>query len=385
MSNLTLNGKVTVSLPSDKTPYVSNITNEENLTLKFGDITATDKSTDHTLDWAKVSDGNFTYTSAGVNAGWYIDDNKLSYRKDNRQRFTLNGMNPHATVDQVKAAVSISDKLVTFTDDTLLGDSVTITGDDFLLGLGNLSESTAQAASLQASTYTSAGYTAGRYMLDGALTLRDNNVLHLNQRDAAKLNVNVLVSDAESTVFHFKAAALKKENVAISGDNAFTVELDADVDATADSLAGGTLNYKAAYTGEYYSATASGVSYTAQGAGEQFTLSGIISGKQVTVNQSALDMTATAAYTVKLAGDYTLNFLANTDGTEVGACLGTYTSAYTPAYFTDLGSEYTYTPAEEPSRCTISGLGTGACAGGERHNQRRRSQSFERRIFLDAR
>ena len=51
---------------------------------------------------------------------------------------------------------------------------------------------------------------------------------------------------------------------------------DGDVDTTAKTLEGGTLKYKAAFTGESYSATASSVTYTpATGGEELFSLSGV--------------------------------------------------------------------------------------------------------------
>ena len=171
--------------------------------------------------------------------------------------------------------------------------------------------------------------------------------------------------------------SLDKKSVEISGDK-FTVTLDG-VNTTATTisqsktLTNGTLSYQAAGTGEYYTATEKGVTYTAQTGGEQFTLTRItnkdgvtISGKEVTVNEAALDMTATAAYTVELnGGDFTLKFNGNTSNTEIPASLknGKYTSAYTPAYFTGSGKTYTFTPATNQETCTITGLSDNAKLG----------------------
>lgn len=228
-------------------------------------------------------------------------------------------MSPVVTVDEVNAAVNISeDGTVTFDN-----DSVLITGDGFKLGLGDLLESTYNG------TYYSAGYTS-------ALTFRNDNLklfFLTNLSNAASLGTNVLVTDGDTTNFKFKDAALKKESVSISGgENAFTVELDDDVDTTAEpinfskTLTDGTLYYTAAGTGEHYTATDTGVTYTAQGAGEEFTLSGIsnadgvtVNDYNITVNQTALDMTATAAYTVKLEGDskFAMTFGGNMDSTDI--------------------------------------------------------------------
>ena len=74
-------------------------------------------------------------------------------------------------------------------------------------------------------------------------------------------------------------------------------------------------------------------------------------------------MSTTAAYTVELKGDdFTLNFNGNTNSSETSATLinGTYTSAYTPAYFTGSGKVYTFTPATTPTTFKISGLGDNA-------------------------
>ena len=91
-----------------------------------------------------------------------------------------------------------------------------------------------------------------------------------------------------------------------------------------------------------------------------------ITGDKVTVEETALDMTATATYTVKLAGDkFTLDFKGNTSTSETPAKLdgGVYTSAYTSAHFTGSGKEYTFVPATSPTTFKINGLGSGAKLG----------------------
>ena len=139
------------------------------------------------------------------------------------------------------------------------------------------------------------------------------------------------------------------------------------------TLNNGTLSYTAASTGTYYTLNNNIATRTAQTGGEIFTLTGIKSAGGVTVDNykvnvtaDALDMTATAPYTVKLDGDaFTLNFTANTSTAELPATLlnGVYTSAYTPAHFSGSGKSYTFTPETGKTTFTISGLGSGAQLG----------------------
>ncbi|MBR4032392.1 MAG: hypothetical protein IKJ07_06630 [Clostridia bacterium] len=139
------------------------------------------------------------------------------------------------------------------------------------------------------------------------------------------------------------------------------------------TLSNGTLSYTAAGTGTYYTLNNNTATRTAQVGGEKFTLTGIksaggvtVDNYKVTVAADALDMTATAPYTVKLDGDaFTLNFTANTSTAELPATLlnGVYTSAYTPAHFSGSGKSYTFTPETGKTTFTISGLGSGAQLG----------------------
>jgi len=246
---------------------------------------------------------------------------------------------------------------------------------------GKTAQTLNQAACLDNGTYTSATYQAWGELSDETLIIHPatqaKTFTITNLNSAAQLNENVIVTDGDTTEFKFKPAALDKKSVEISGDK-FTVTLDG-VNTTATTisqsktLTNGTLSYQAAGTGEYYTATEKGVTYTAQTGGEQFTLTGIanadgvtINGKEVTVNEAAPDMTATAAYTVELnGGDFTLKFNGNTSNTEIPASLknGKYTSAYTPAYFTGSGKTYTFTPATNQETCTITGLSDNAKLG----------------------
>ncbi|MBQ7494099.1 MAG: hypothetical protein IJT47_06710, partial [Selenomonadaceae bacterium] len=139
------------------------------------------------------------------------------------------------------------------------------------------------------------------------------------------------------------------------------------------TLNNGTVNYTASGTGTYYTLLNNTATRTAQTGGEKFTLTGIksadgvmVDNYKVTVTAQALDMTAPSPYTVKLDGDaFTLNFIANTNGTEIPATLlnGVYTSAYTPEHFTGNSKEYTFTPETGKTTFTISGISDAAKLG----------------------
>ncbi len=151
------------------------------------------------------------------------------------------------------------------------------------------------AATLSGGTYTSKTY--GTYTektndttltFHPATTAKEFTITNLS--NAAALGTNVIVTDGDTTNFKFKAAALNKNNVTITGDNNFSVALDEDVDTTAESineskiLNNGTLNYTAAGVGEHYTKTSNGVTYNPQSHSESFQITGLKSGLTLTEN-----------------------------------------------------------------------------------------------------
>ena len=349
----------------------------ENVTIKGGDyqLAMTGVAAPTTTD--AHFDGN-VYKSESNTAGYTLANNQITYTAEvaAKDLFELSGVTN-------TTGISVEGNTVTLTANNLGESDVTITGTGYTLALNNVSEPKTTTASLSGNIYTSASTAAG-------YTLKNNKVEYTaavpaktftltNLNSSAKLGENLLVTDGDTTNFKFKASALNKKSVTISGGK-FSVDLDGDVDTTAETiteskvLTGSTLNYTAAATGEYYATTSTGVTYNAQTGGETFTLTGIknaggvtVSGGTVTVNESALDMTASSSYSVALSGDdkFSLTFKGKTDGTEIPATLvnGSYTSAYTPAHFTGSGKAYTFMPATIPTTFTISGLGSGAKLG----------------------
>ena len=269
-----------------------------------------------------------TYKSASNTAGYSLSEDKksVSYTAavTSTDLFTLNGVKSTTGI-----VVDSSAKTVTLTADNLNDTDVTITSNDYTLQLAEgISSSQTTPAGWSGSTYKSASNTAG-YELStdkksvsytSAMSAKSFTLTNLNE--AATLGENLIVTDADTTIFKFKAAALDKKTVTITGDGKFSVELDDDVDTTAETIAetktftNGTLNYLASGTGEYYTATATGVSYTAKNGGEiLFTISGIKSiaglsidtqNKIVTISVASLNqetVTISNGYTLKLADD----------------------------------------------------------------------------------
>ena len=245
--------------------------------------------------------------------------------------------------------MTVSGSTVTLTAENLEAENVAIEGGNYQLAMTGVTAPPTTAASFDGTTYKSAsisaGYTLANNEIKYAAAIPAKNFTLTNLNSRAKLGENLLVTDDETTSFKFKAAALDKKSVTITGGK-FSVAFDSDVDTTAETiseskvLTNSVLNYRAAGTGEYYTATAAGVTFNAQTGGETFTLTGIknadgvtISGGTVTVNETALDMTATASYTVALSGDaYALNFTANTSTAEVAATLQLHFGLHASAF-----------------------------------------------------
>ena len=328
-----------------------------------------------------------TYKSAYVSAaGYEVSGKKITYTPTTTatELFSLSGVDSANGFEVSKSGDKYTVNITNLSYDTAKTITLDKKSSDVSLAYannftGNKSQTIASNASLTNGTYTSKTYQAWSELNGESLTIHPATTAKTftleNLSSAASLDENVLVTDGDTTEFEFKAAALDKKSVSITGDN-FSVKLNGDVDTTAETIAEsktlteGLLSYQASGTGEHYTATNSGITYTEQVGGETFTLSGItnadgvtISDKQVTVAESALNMSATESYSVELKGnDFTLNFNGNTSNAETSATLinGTYTSAYTPAYFTGSGKTYTFTPAETPTTFVISGLGDGA-------------------------
>ena len=267
-------------------------------------------------------------TRSSNTAGYSLSEDKksVSYTAavTSTDLFTLSGVKSTTGI-----VVDSSAKTVTLTADNLNDTDVTITSDDYTLLLADgISSSQTTPAGWSGSTYKSASNTAGYSLSEdkksvsytSAMSAKSFTLTNLNE--AAALGENLIVTDGDTTIFKFKAAALDKKTVTITGDDKFSVELDDDVDTTAETIAetktftNGTLNYLASGTGEYYTATATGVSYTAKNGGEiLFTISGIKSivglsidtqNKIVTISVASLNqetVTISNGYTLKLADD----------------------------------------------------------------------------------
>lgn len=301
------------------------------------DVTLSSSSS--SSDWSGYRYG----TTYSTSAGYTLSGNTISYTSASSNfstLFTLSGVTSTSEIN-----VNNSAKTVTLTANNLGTNDITISGNNgYKLALADTvtqTQTVANAASLINGKYTSATY-AEWYELGTKITYHAATEPKIFTLDglskAAKLNENVIVTDGDTTTFEFKAAALNKSDVTITGGK-FSVKLNSDVDTTAEPIAesktfsDGTLTYTSAGTGEYYAASNSGVKYTARQGCEQFTLSGIksldgvtIDAGTVTVDNDALDTTSTEPYSVKLDGNFNLKLSGvNTSPVEVVATILTLT------------------------------------------------------------
>ena len=192
--------------------------------------------------------------------------------------------------------ISIDDKAVTLTVDNLAETEVTITDGWMLAISNNISEPKTMTAHFEGNIYKSASNTAGYTLADNEITytatVLEKTFTLNNLNSTAKLGENIFVTDGDTKNFKFKAASLDKKSVKIMGGK-FSVELDNDVDTTAEEISESKvltkkiLTNRAAGTGEYYSTSATSV-MTGIKSADGVT----INGKIVTVNESALDMKA---------------------------------------------------------------------------------------------
>ena len=367
--------------------------------IKAGDVTITGISSIATVanNWSGL-----TYQEETI-AGAKLDDKVITYdtTSGSKDLFIIDGLKDTTGVEIDGAQVILTDAAFANRDK----ETITLTDKD---GEANYKFALAENSNVKTSkesvaagrfaakdgehVYSTATYGEWYSVGDTSITynasIDSKNYTISGLSSAASADNNVTIEEGDDKItFTFKAAALNKNSVEITGGDNVAIVLAQDVDTDKGTTHSeqininyGTLTYTATNTNAYYSVNGAKVIYTSEGDSESFTLSGLkkslaavdnkvdgvtISGNTVTVDESALDMAATEAYTVKLVGNFTLNFNANTSDAEIPATLenGNYTSAYTPAYFTGNDKEYTFTPATAPTTFTISGLGDGAKLG----------------------
>ncbi len=164
--------------------------------------------------------------------------------------------------------VKVEGNTITLTFDNLKAENVTAKGGNYQLAFENVTESKTTTAHFEGNIYKSDSNTAGYTLADNKITytaaVPEKTFTLNNLNSNAKLGENIFVTDGDTTNFKFKAAALDKKSVEITGGK-FSVELDNDVDTTAEEiseskvLTNNILTYRVAGTGEYYSTSATGV------------------------------------------------------------------------------------------------------------------------------
>lgn len=142
--------------------------------------------------------GNFTYTAAGMTAGYSLNDNIIVYNEQiGGEQFTLTG------VKDTKA-VSVSGKVVTVGKASLNGKAVELTG-DYILALGNdVPTSAAQVAgsfttfAKGAATFKTNHYANDFYTLDG------NKITYTpaggNEIKISNLNTKTTLNDIKTAI-----------------------------------------------------------------------------------------------------------------------------------------------------------------------------------------
>ena len=270
-----------------------NVLNQDDLFLEGEGYTlalASDISTTSTKisgAWSALTEGKATYTASGYSEYYTLDGNTVNYTEaEGGEQFAVNGIK-----STLSSAIQIDEenKTVTICAAALNAGSVTFSGDDFTVSLGDdvIKEPVAgdsKFTSLVSGTATykvsgdKAYYTLGENVISYTAGTADKEFTisglaeSLTLKDGEIENISVAQGDSGVT-FTLYEDALKNSNVKLTGSGA-TLALDDAVKQSAESIAGawsdvvdGAASYRTNGKTKYYTLSSTQVVYHAAVAG----------------------------------------------------------------------------------------------------------------------
>ena len=288
---------------------------------------------------------------------WRLNGTTATYGTSNNALITIRGV-------KSLSGISLSDNILTITNDALNQTDITIS-DGYYLYLKGVTAPDYTEAHWSGLTYKSASNTEG-YVLDTV----NNQIVYTPETaekdlftiSGVKSTSGIVINDKTVTIPN---SALNQETVTISNNN-YTLALGNDVTKSTTTAAGWTLSgttatYKTAAISAGYKVANNQISYVAASGSESVKVSGVkntdglsISKKTVTVTADALnqsDVTISNGYNLVLQGVAAPKYTnAHWSGT-------TYKSASNTEGYTLSDNKITYTAAiPETDLFTISGV-----------------------------